>query len=411
MATAQKDVPVLRFKEFSDAWRFKPLRCFASKVKKKNTDQMESYALTNSATCGIVGQEDYFDRKIANNENLAGYYVVNVDDFIYNPRISASAPVGPIKRNGLVKGIMSPLYTVFRFINGNLDFFEHFFNSTKWHRYMKSIANYGARFDRMNISSTDFFNLPILFVSDEEQQKIAAFLSSVDTKIEQLNKKKALLEQYKKGMMQKLLTSEIRLPGFEGKWRVLNLGKSSQLKARIGWQGLTTTEYLAEGEYGLITGTDFLDESISWDTCYFVAKERYEQDKYIQIRTGDVLLTKDGTIGKVAYVDKIPFPATLNSGVFVIRPLENVYNRKFLYYILASQVFTDFLNKLRTGSTISHLYQKDFVKFDFFIPPTEKEQAEIAAFLSAIDKKIELVAKQLKQAQIFKKGLLQQMFI
>ena len=262
-----------------------------------------------------------------------------------------------------------------------------------------------------NLSAGIIKSLKFNFPSLAEQQKISAFLSSVDNKIEQFNKKKSLLEQYKKGVMQRLLTNEKRFPAFKGKWRILNLGKSSQLKARIGWQGLKTTEYLTEGEYGLITGTDFLDESISWDTCSFVSKERYEQDKYIQIRAGDVLLTKDGTIGKVAYVDKIPFPATLNSGVFVIRPLENTYNRKFLYYVLASQVFSDFLKKLRAGSTISHLYQKDFVKFEFFIPPTEKEQTKIVAFLSAIDKKIELVAEQVKQARTFKKGLLQQMFI
>ncbi len=173
---------------------------------------------------------------------------------------------------------------------------------------------------------------------------------------------------------------------------------------------MTTAEYLTEGEYGLVTGTDFLDESVSWDTCHFVAKERYEQDKYIQIRIGDVLLTKDGTIGKVAYVDKIPFPATLNSGVFVIRPLDNSYNRKFLYYILVSQVFKRFLNKLHTGSTISHLYQKDFVKFEFFIPPVEKEQAEIADFLSSVDTKIEQLNQQKALWEQYKKGMMQKLF-
>ena len=211
-----RNVPDIRFKNFSGYWSLKPLSYFASQVKKKNTNQAESYVLTNSAKLGIVGQEEYFDREIAKNENLARYYVVHIGDFIYNPRKSASASAGPIKRNRCAKGVVSPIYTVFHFSKGNSDFFEQFFNSTKWHRYMKSIANYGARFDRLSITRTDFFNLPLPCISEEEQQKIASFLSSVDTKIEQLGKNKALLEQYKKGMMQKLFSQEIRFKDEQG---------------------------------------------------------------------------------------------------------------------------------------------------------------------------------------------------
>ena len=209
-------MPDIRFKNFSGYWSFKPLSYFASQVKKKNTNQAESYVLTNSAKLGIIGQEEFFDREIAKNENLAKYYVVHVGDFIYNPRKSASASAGPIKRNKYAKGVVSPIYTVFQFSKGNPDFFEQFFNSTKWHQYMKSIANYGARFDRLNITRTEFFNLPLPCIDEEEQQKIASFLSSVDTKIEQLGKKKALLEQYKKGIMQKLFSQEIRFKDEQG---------------------------------------------------------------------------------------------------------------------------------------------------------------------------------------------------
>ena len=114
-------------------------------------------------------------------------------------------------------------------------------------------------------------------------------------------------------------------------WDILNIIETSILKARIGWQGLTTAEYLKSGDYYLVTGTDFFNGKIDWDNCNYVDKNRYEQDKNIQIKEGDILITKDGTIGKVAYIDNILKPTTLNSGIFVVRPKEKNYNTKYLY--------------------------------------------------------------------------------
>lgn len=117
---------------------------------------------------------------------------------------------------------------------------------------------------------------------------------------------------------------------------------------------------LDSGEFYLVTGTDFANGEIDWSTCCFVSGERYMQDRNIQLRVKDVLLTKDGTIGKVGFVNELPGPATLNSGVFVIPPKNEAYDSQFFFYILSSCIFDDFL-MLQAGSTISHLYQKDFV--------------------------------------------------
>ena len=192
-------------------------------------------------------------------------------------------------------------------------------------------------------------------------------------------------------------------------WKELNLGKSSILKARIGWQGLTTAEYLDNGEYFLITGTDFKNGFIDWDNCVFVEKERYDQDKYIQIVEDDILVTKDGTIGKVALVKDVPKPTTLNSGVFVIRPVGNSYYPQYFYHILMSEHFRDFLGKLSAGSTISHLYQKDFIHYNFPAPPTKEEQKSIATALTDVDELITGLEKIISKKKDIKQGAMQEL--
>ena len=192
-------------------------------------------------------------------------------------------------------------------------------------------------------------------------------------------------------------------------WRKINLGKSATLKARIGWQGLTTAEYLSSGDYFLVTGTDFLNGFIDWNNCVHVEKERYDQDKYIQLQVDDILVTKDGTIGKVAIVDKIVKPTTLNSGVFVIRPLGKSFYPKYLYYILRSGHFSDFLSKLTAGSTINHLYQKDFVHYTFPAPSTLQEQKLIADTLSDTDTLIQNLKTLISKKKAIKLGAMQEL--
>jgi type I restriction enzyme S subunit len=208
--------------------------------------------------------------------------------------------------------------------------------------------------------------------------------------------------------MQILLTGKKRLPGFTEEWTNLNMAEKSTLKARIGWQGLTTAEYLESGQYLLVTGTDFQNGRINWSSCWFVDKSRYMQDTNILLKPKDVLLTKDGTIGKVGYVDSLPRPATLNSGVFVIRPKNNAYNPLYFYYVLDSHIFSNFLAKLQAGSTISHLYQKDFVNFNFMAPEIE-EQSAIASILSDMDTEIDELEHKLAKYKLIKQGMMQEL--
>ena len=243
------------------------------------------------------------------------------------------------------------------------------------------------------------FQIPIP-PTKAEQTAIATALSDTDVLITSLEKLIAKKRAIKQGVMQELLKPK-------DVWEVKKLGDIGTLKARIGWQGLTTSEYRKTGQFVLITGTNFKNGYIDWNNCFHVEEDRYKQDKNIQIKEHDVLITKDGTIGKVALVKSIPKPTTLNSGVFVIRPINNSFNPEFFYYILLSEVFSLFLAQLSAGSTIIHLYQKDFVSFQFFAPITLQEQTRIAQILSDMDSEIEALEKKLEKYKQIKQGMMQ----
>lgn len=198
----------LRFKDENDNdypdWEEKPLVEISERVTKKNKDNGSSAVLTNSAVQGIVNQGEFFDKNIANPNNLTNYTLVSTGDFVYNPRISAMAPVGPIRRNHLGAGVMSPLYTVFRIKQGNLDFYESYFATYLWHDYLRSVANSGARHDRMNITTYEFYQMPVPLPREEEQQKIADFLTALDDKVNLTEKELEQAKKFKKSLLQQM---------------------------------------------------------------------------------------------------------------------------------------------------------------------------------------------------------------
>ena len=176
-------------------------------------------------------------------------------------------------------------------------------------------------------------------------------------------------------------------------WQIKRIKHTTYVKGRIGWQGMRSDEFLESSDSYVVTGTDFMKGLVKWDTCYQVPLERYEEDPFIQLREGDLLITKDGTIGKIAVVKDIPKIATLNSGVFLTRPLFDSYVPEFMYWILYSEVFKTFYDYNKSGSTIQHLYQNVFNEFMFPLP-TIKEQTAIVNYLDHKTTQIDrLIAK------------------
>ena len=268
--------------------------------------------------------------------------------------------------------------------------------------------NSGATINQ--ITNSDFKQIRIALPTlRDEEIAISTALSHVDKLISTIEKLIDKKNAIKQGAMQELLTGKRRLPGFSGEWENFNLMKHSKVKARIGWQGLKKSEYLDSGYSFLVTGTDFYDGRVRWDSCHYVTRSRYEQDRNIQLQNNDILITKDGSLGKVALVQGLTKPATLNSGIFVIRPLQNAYDSVFVYHILSSFVFKNFLDKLSAGSTIIHLYQKDVDKFEFLLPPTIEEQKAIAVVLSEMDADIAALEEKLTKYRQVKQGLMQQL--
>lgn len=200
-----KKIPDIRFAGFTGDWEQRKLNEIAEKVTEKNKNNIYHEPLTNSAEMGIISQKDYFDREIVNKENLEGYYVVKNDDFVYNPRVSVTASVGPINRNKLGRnGIMSPLYTVFRTHAIDVLYLEYYFKTTKWHRFMKLNGDSGARFDRFTIATSKFMEMPIPYPDLEEQIKIGQYFANLDHLITLHQRKCDELKEIKKFMLQNM---------------------------------------------------------------------------------------------------------------------------------------------------------------------------------------------------------------
>lgn len=222
---ANSKTPEIRFAGFEDEWFLCKLSDIADKVTEKNEFLQYAETFTNSAEHGIISQRDFFEHDISKISSINGYFVVQNEDFVYNPRISVTAPVGPINRNKLDRsGVISPLYTVFRTHDINNTFLEYFFKSKYWHSYMRFNGDSGTRSDRFSIKDALFFQMPIFMSEIEEQQKIGRHLVALDKLIFTETSKHEKLVTIKKAMLERLFPKEgctipeLRFGGFSTDW-------------------------------------------------------------------------------------------------------------------------------------------------------------------------------------------------
>ena len=248
-----------------------------------------------------------------------------------------------------------------------------------------------------------------------EAEKIGQLFQSLDKTITLHEEKQRQLEQLKKALLQKMFADEtgypaLRFKGFTAKWEQRKLGEIASMHARIGWQGLKTSEFLETGDYYLITGTDFENGHVNLGKAHYIDKSRYDMDQKLKLKNGDILITKDGTIGKVAYLENLDKPGTLNAGVFIVRPIKKSVYKQYLFQYLAAPFLLKYAKSHSTGGTIQHLNQGIIKNFPVALPSTE-EQLVISKFLKYISKTITLHDKKIQYLKQLKRGLLQKMFV
>lgn len=192
-------------------------------------------------------------------------------------------------------------------------------------------------------------------------------------------------------------------------WEKGRIKYSFYLKGRIGWQGLKSAEFLEDGPFYLITGTDFENGRVIWERCYRIAEDRYNEAPEIHVKNGDLLITKDGTIGKIAYIDSMPQCASLNSHLLIIRPLNKKYSNRYLFWVLLSSVFEMYCGLSQKGSIMASLSQEKMSDFCFPLPPP-KEQSAIADYLDekcgAIDEIIEHAKATIEEYKAWKSSVI-----
>ena len=398
------NIPKLRFPEFIGEWEEKKLNSIFTKITQRNSDNQNSNVITNSATEGLVSQRDYFDKDIANKDKTDNYFIIKNGDFVYNPRKSSAAPYGPFTQYKLLDdGIVSPLYLCLRKNNSEVEskYLENYFKTTCWHQYIYENGSSGARHDRVSIHDDVLLAMPIKVPSLPEQQKIADFLSNVNSIITAETKILNALQKKKKALMQKLFTRQLRFKSDDGTdfpaWEEKKLGDVCETYSG-GTPKSGTAEYYG-GEIPFIRS----GEISSNKTELFLTEKGMENSSAKMVSKGDILYALYGANSGLCSISKID--GAINQAILCIKTNEN---KRFLCNYLQYQREYFYSTYLQGGQ--GNLSGK--LVESFIIPlPCIAEQQKIADCLSSIDSLIQNQQKVVTTWQQRKKALLQQMFI
>lgn len=387
------------------SWKVTSLCNVLKKKNDKNKDRKYDRILTNSATKGIVPQTDYFDKQIANDENTEGYYVVEKGDFVYNPRISVSAPCGPFnKYYENETGIMSPLYSVYQFVDENVhysEFLAQYFLSAYWYRYMNGIANYGARSDRMNVTQDMMDLMPLPYPPESEYKKIVRILLNQDRVIALREKLLAEKLRQKQYLMQVLLTGKKRLSGFNGKWKVCRLDEVlCERKEKAGERDLRICSVAVHE--GVVDQLEHLGRRYA----------AQDTSNYAVVHYGDIVYTKSPTgdfpfgIIKQSFLQELVAVSPLY-GVFIPA---NFWLGQLLHMYFQSAINTKnyLLPIVQKGAKNTiNISNQTFLSNKLYLPMEAEEQEAIAKIFLTIEREIALLEQVLIQERRKKKALMQ----
>ena len=398
-----RKAPRIRFKGYTDDWEQRKLGEVVDKVTEKNSGLQYLETLTNSAEFGIISQRDFFDHDISKTTSLGGYYIVRSEDFVYNPRISVTAPVGPINRNKLGRtGVMSPLYTVFRPHDVDTTYLEHFFKSSCWHSFMNFNGDSGARSDRFSIKDNVFFEMPIPTPDIEEQGKIGECLTRLDHLITLHQRKLEKLKIVKKAMLENCFPKNgekvprFRFSGFTGDWEQRKLGEIFEEYSEKNHEELPAL-MIIQG-----CGTIRRDES-ERSLLY----DKANLSNYKMVKEGDFIVHLRSFEGGLE----------MATNIGIISPAYHTFHgentdSRFYYSYFRSKKFIDIDLKphvygIRDGRSIDVEGMKT-VKIPF---TSYEEQKAIGMFIKHLDHLITLHQRKLEKLKIIKKSFLEKMFV
>ena len=395
-------------------WEQRKLGDIADKVVEKNFQLQERDVFTNSAEFGIIDQKDFFDHEIVNKNNIGGYYIVSPNDFVYNPRISVTAPVGPINRNKLCKrGIMSPLYTVFHPRNMNEIFLEFFFKTNKWHKFMEYNGDSGARSDRFSIKTELFYAMTIPFPSHKEQSKVGICFESIDHLITLHQRKLEKLKIIKKSMLENLFpqngekTPKIRFSGFTEDWEQRKLGEVGKARSGIGFP---------DSEQGGTIGTPFFkvsDMNIDGNENEMTAANNYVTTAQIVAHKWSpieelpaIFFAKVGAAVMLNRKRLCRFPFLLDNNTMAYSLDKTKWDADFAKALFET---VDLTSLVQVGALPS--YNSGDIEAMEILLSSLSEQSQIGAFFKKIDHLITLHQSKLEKMQKIKKSMLESMFV
>ena len=415
MTTTRQNVPALRFPDFKTEWRFSflgELGSLKNGINKDKNDFGHGFSFVN--LLDVFGKTSISTKtKLGlvnvNQMELKNYNLLKGDVLFIRSSVKRSG-VGEtiVVSEDLPNAVYSGFLIRFRRSKPILDagFMYYCFWIENFRKKLLSLSSTSAN---TNINQESLNTVKVSYPSTEEQQKIATFLSSVDTKIEQLNRKKALLSQYKKGMLQKLFSQEIRFKDERGKeyseWEEVCMGDICRVQGGYAFKSIN---FLKQG-IPIIRISNISNDNNFVNEEDLVFYKKLDNQQQFTIKSGDLLIAMSGATTGKSSIYNLPYDAYLNQRVGLFRA-KKMLNYDFLTQFVFSNLFVKQLKSVLVAGAQPNISSKDIEKLLISLPRFQ-EQQKIAAFLSAIDRKIELVSEQLKQAQTFKKGLFQQMFI
>ena len=373
--------PKLRFPGFDEPWQSTLLSSVFAKNTKKNTDGQITNVICNSAKQGLIPQREYFDKDIANSDNTSGYYIIEENDFVYNPRKSTEAPYGPISSYKYAEaGIVSPLYLCFRAKKViNPAFFEWYFRSSAWHRYVYMSGDSGARHDRVSIKDDTFFAMPINIPATQEQEHIASFLERIDQRIEMQRTLVENLKKYKRGAISHILSGKS-----EATWTERTLAELC-CEFRSG-RNISATLIHETGDYPVYGGNGIRGY------C-----GQYSHDgEYVVVGRQGALCGNVRLIQGKNYLSEHAIAVRANE--------EN--ETKFLLYLLDYMKLGQYSDQgAQPGLAVNKLLRLKCTV------PDKKTQSKIASFLMRLDSQISSQERMLALLISQRRAFLQQLFI